>query len=43
MPPENAGFMIAAYVVAALIIVVYAGSLVIRLRAAQRAGRRPDA
>jgi hypothetical protein len=35
--------MIAAYVVAAVIIVVYAGSLMIRFREAQRAGRRSDA
>lgn len=30
--PENTGFMVAAYVVAAVIVVGYALSLVIRLR-----------
>ncbi len=30
--PDNAGYMIAAYVVAAVVILVYAGSLLVRLR-----------
>lgn len=34
MPPDNSGFMIAAYVVAAVIVVVYAVSLFVRIRRA---------
>jgi hypothetical protein len=34
VPPENAGFMIAAYTVAAVIIVIYAVSLAVRLKGA---------
>ena len=30
--PDNAGYMVAAYVVAAVVVVVYAGSLLLRLR-----------
>jgi hypothetical protein len=36
--PDNAGFMVAAYVVAAAILVAYAGSLVARLRGVRRPG-----
>ena len=43
MPPENAGFMIAAYTAAAVIVVVYAVSLAVRPRGAKQAGWRPDA
>jgi hypothetical protein len=32
MPPDNASFMIAGYVVAAVIIVIYAVSLAVRMR-----------
>ncbi len=32
MPPDNGGYMVAAYVIAAVIIVVYAVSLTIRVR-----------
>jgi len=36
MPPDNRGFMVAAYVVAAVILVSYALSLALRIRAARR-------
>jgi hypothetical protein len=32
VPPDNGGYMVAAYVIAAVIIVVYAVSLTIRVR-----------
>ena len=32
MPPDNGGFMIAAYVIVAVVVVVYAVSLVVRTR-----------
>jgi isoprenylcysteine carboxyl methyltransferase (ICMT) family protein YpbQ len=34
--PDNAGYMIAAYVVAAVVVLVYAVSLFVRLRQASR-------
>lgn len=45
MPPDNGGFMIAAYVVAAVILVIYAVSLGVRLRGAGKRNqdRRLDA
>ena len=36
MPPENSGFMVAAYIVAAVVLGGYTVSLVMRLRAEQR-------
>lgn len=36
MPPHNAGFMTAAYVIVAVVVVVYAVSLVVRTREALR-------
>jgi hypothetical protein len=36
VPPDNAGFMIAAYVIAAVVLVVYAVSLAVRTRDVQR-------
>jgi putative exporter of polyketide antibiotics len=38
VPPENAGFMVAAYTVAAVILVIYAVSLAVRLKGAGRRG-----
>jgi hypothetical protein len=32
VPPDNGGFLIAAYVIAAIVVVVYAVSLVVRTR-----------
>jgi hypothetical protein len=32
VPPDNGGFMIAAYVIVAVVVVVYAVSLVVRTR-----------
>ena len=32
MPPDNGAFMIAAYVIAAVVVVVYAVSLLVRTR-----------
>lgn len=32
MPPDNRAFMIAAYVIVAVVVVVYAVSLVVRTR-----------
>lgn len=43
MTPDNGAFMVAAYVVAAVIILAYAGSLVVRLRKARKHARRPGA
>ena len=34
--PENSGFMIAAYVIAAVVVLVYAISLFVRLRKMSR-------
>ena len=44
MPPDNGGFMVAAYTVAAVILVIYAVSLGVRLRAVGKRwqGRRLD-
>jgi hypothetical protein len=39
MPPENSGFMAAAYVVAAVIVVGYAISLAVRVRSERRRSR----
>lgn len=36
MPPDNGGYMIAAYVVAAAIVVAYALSLALRIREERR-------
>jgi putative exporter of polyketide antibiotics len=36
MPPDNGAFMVAAYVVAAVIVVAYAVSLALRLRGERR-------
>jgi hypothetical protein len=36
VPPHNAGFMIAAYVIVAVVVLVYAISLVVRTREALR-------
>ena len=36
MPPENTGFMVAAYVIAAVIVVGYAISLLVRIREQRR-------
>jgi hypothetical protein len=36
MPPENGGFMVAAYVVAAVILTSYAVSLLARIRRERR-------
>ena len=36
MPPDNGAFMVAGYVVAAVIIVGYAVSLALRMRAVRR-------
>jgi hypothetical protein len=36
MPPDNGAFMVAAYTVAAVILVGYALSLALRLREARR-------
>jgi hypothetical protein len=38
VPPENGAFMVAAYVAAATILVVYSVSLVVRLRAVGKKG-----
>ncbi|HWB39978.1 MAG TPA: hypothetical protein VG500_01905 [Gemmatimonadales bacterium] len=38
MPPENAGYMVAAYVVTAVILGGYAASLWVRARRAVREG-----
>ena len=42
MPPDNGGFMVAAYTVAAVILVIYAVSLGVRLRAVGKRGGRSD-
>jgi hypothetical protein len=34
--PDNGGYMVAAYIVAAIVIVVYAVSLYVRVRAQMR-------
>jgi hypothetical protein len=40
MPPDNAGYAVAAYIVAAVILVGYTGALLRRAaRALRRAGR----
>jgi len=39
MPPENGGFMVAAYVVAAVILTGYTASLLIRIRRERRRER----
>jgi hypothetical protein len=39
MPPDNTGFMVAAYTVAAVILVIYAVSLFVRLRAVGKRGQ----
>ncbi|MDX2120217.1 MAG: hypothetical protein SF070_04025 [Gemmatimonadota bacterium] len=36
MPPHNGGYMVAAYIVAGTIYLVYAASLILRARAARR-------
>jgi hypothetical protein len=36
MPPENTGFMVAAYIVVAVVVVGYAISLVVRIREMRR-------
>jgi hypothetical protein len=36
MPPDNGAFMVAAYVVAAVIVVGYAVSLALRIRSERR-------
>ena len=36
MPPENGGYMVAAYIVTAVVAVAYAVSLFVRIRAAKR-------
>jgi hypothetical protein len=36
MPPENTGFMVAAYVIVAVIVVGYAVSLLLRIREQRR-------
>ena len=36
MPPDNGAFMVAAYVVAAVIVVAYAASLMVRIRQERR-------
>jgi hypothetical protein len=40
MPPENAGYAVAAYIVAAIILLGYAGTLVRRARRAIGRARR---
>jgi heme exporter protein D len=42
MPPENQGYMVAAYVVTAVILVGYAVLLVRRARRALEAASRPE-
>lgn len=42
MPPENSKFMIAAYIVAAVILVSYTVSLLIRIRRERRSARSAD-
>ena len=41
-PPENAGYMLAAYVVAPVILAGYLASLWRRVRRVERAGGRTD-
>lgn len=36
MPPHNGGYMVAAYIVAAAVYLVYAASLILRARAERR-------
>jgi hypothetical protein len=36
MPPENTGFMVAAYIVVAVVVVGYAISLIVRIREQRR-------
>jgi hypothetical protein len=36
MPPENTGFMVAAYVIVAVIVVGYVVSLLVRIRGQRR-------
>ena len=36
MPPDNGGYMIAAYVVTAVVVLVYAVTLFLRVRRASR-------
>ena len=36
MTPENAGYMVAAYILVGVIVVAYAVSLFVRIRAAKR-------
>jgi hypothetical protein len=36
MPPENAGFMVAAYIVVAVVVVAYVISLIVRIREQRR-------
>lgn len=36
MPPENTGFMVAAYVIVAVIVVGYVVSLLLRIRGQRR-------
>jgi len=36
MPPDNGAFMVAAYVVAAVLVVAYAVSLALRIREERR-------
>lgn len=40
MPPDNTGYMVAAYVVAAVLLLGYALSLFIRIRRAKKEGER---
>jgi hypothetical protein len=41
MPPENAGYMVAAYVVVAVLLLGYAISLYVRIRKATRGSGAP--
>ncbi|MGH7752344.1 MAG: hypothetical protein ACREN5_05980 [Gemmatimonadales bacterium] len=41
MPPANQGYMVAAYVVAALVLVGYTVLLAVRIRRAARRGGGP--
>ena len=36
MPPDNGGYMVAAYIITAVVVVAYAVSLFVRIQAAKR-------
>ena len=41
MPPDNKAFMVAAYIITAVIVLTYSITLALRLRAERRRFRRP--